>query len=237
MEEDLVDVLIRLQEENELNVEDNCIKAIIVEIFIAGSETSSTTVIWAMSEMMKNPGTLQKAQAEVRQVFNRKAKGEIDQSDINELSYLKLVIKETFRLHPPATLMAPRESREKCEINGYEIPKGTKAFVNAWAIGRDPEYWNDAESFKPERFEDLAVNYKGNNFEFIPFGAGKRICPGMSLGLANIELPLAQLLYNFDWKLANGLKPEELDMTELFGATVGRKSNLLLIPTPYFYQP
>ncbi|MBA0759367.1 hypothetical protein Gotri_022266 [Gossypium trilobum] len=184
-----------------------------------------------MSEMIKNPRILEKAQAEVRQVYDRT--GDVNESDLHELKYLKLVMKETLRLHPPVPLLLPRESRERCEINGYEIPAKTKVIVNAWAIGRDSNYWNEAERFYPERFIDSSVDYKGTNFEFIPFGAGRRICPGMSYGMAVVELSLAQLLYHFDWKLPNGMKNEDLDMTEIFGATAGRKRDLRLIPIPY----
>ncbi|MFQ6621470.1 hypothetical protein Gotur_002210, partial [Gossypium turneri] len=147
--------------------------------------------------------------------------------------YLKLVIKETLRLHPPLPLLIPRENSERCEINGYEIPAKTRVIVNAWAIGRDSNCWNEAERFYPERFIDGSVDYKGANFEFIPFGAGRRICPGMSYGMAVVQLSLAKLLSHFDWKLPNGMKNEDLDMTEAFGASVRRRSELYLIPTPY----
>lgn len=200
------------------------------EIFIVGSETSSTTVEWAMSEMLRNPRVMEKAQEEVRRVFDKK--GYVDETEIHELKYLKSVIKETLRLHPSAPLI-PREGRERCEINGYEIPAKTKVIVNAWAINRDPNHWTEAETFYPERFLDSSIDYKGNNFEFIPFGAGRRMCPGILFGIANVELPLAQLLYHFDWKLAGGLKAENLDMNEAFGATVRRKNDLHLIPIPY----
>ncbi|KAF5186949.1 Cytochrome p450 [Thalictrum thalictroides] len=235
MEEDLVDVLLRLQEENDqltFPLENNNIKAVITEIFFAGSESSSTTIEWAFSEMMRNPRIMEKAQSEVRHVLRGKTK--IGQSDINKLNYMKLIIKETLRLHPVSPLMAPRQSRELCEIDGYQVPSRTKVLVNVWAIARDPEYWSDPETFMPERFHDLSVNYNGSDFEYIPFGAGKRICPGIAFAVANMELQLANLLYHFDWKLPNGVKQEELDMTEHFGATAGRKSNLYLIPTPYY---
>ncbi|KAK9940708.1 hypothetical protein M0R45_017353 [Rubus argutus] len=201
----------------------------------AGGETSSTTVDWVMSEMIKNPITMRMAQDEVRDVFNRK--GHADETSIKDMKYLKLVIKETLRLHPPAPLLIPRECRETCEIAGYEIPVKTKVIINAWAIGRDPKYWTEPERFYPERFLDSSIDYKGTNFEYIPFGAGRRICPGILYGLANVELPVALLLYHFDWKLPNGEKHEDLDMTEAFGATVRRKEDLQLIATPYHPPP
>ncbi|KAF6153767.1 hypothetical protein GIB67_001000, partial [Kingdonia uniflora] len=229
-DEDLVDVLLRVQEDGNLDVPittDN-IKAVILDILLAGSDTSSTVVEWAMSELMRNPREMEMVQTEVRQVFNGKL--HVCETEIHKLKYLKLVIKETLRLHPPAPLL-PRECREKCEIDGYDIPKKTQVIMNTWAIGRDPEHWRNAETFEPERFNSGDVDYKGTNFEFIPFGAGRRICPGIMFGIANVELPLAQLLYHFDWNLPGGAKPEELDMTEKFGAVVKRKNDLYLIPT------
>ncbi|TKY69142.1 steroid 17alpha-monooxygenase or 17alpha-hydroxyprogesterone aldolase [Spatholobus suberectus] len=198
------------------------------DVFGAGGETSATTINWAMAEMIRDPRVMKKAQVEVREVF--KLKGRIDEICINELKYLKSVVKETLRLHPAAPLLLPRECGQACEINGYHIPVKSKVIVNAWAIGRDPNYWTEAERFHPERFIDSSIDYKGSNFEYIPFGAGRRICPGSTFGLVNVELVLAFLLYHFDWKLPNGMKSKDLDMTEEFGVTVGRKDDLYLIP-------
>ncbi|KAK1582613.1 hypothetical protein Q3G72_016758 [Acer saccharum] len=201
------------------------------DVYGAGGEASATTIDWALSELMKIPRVMTKAQAEVREVFNRNK--EVDETGICEMNFLKLVIKETLRLHPPGPLLAPRVCREKCEIKGFNIPNQTTVFVNAWAIGRDPEYWSDPESFIPERFLDSAIDYKGNDFEYIPFGASRRICPGMSFGLANVELPLGMLLYHFDWKLPDGMKHEDLNMTETFGIVVRRKEDLYIVPHRY----
>ncbi|KAF6138154.1 hypothetical protein GIB67_033568 [Kingdonia uniflora] len=236
-EEDLVDVLLRLKESGDLEVpftNDN-MKAIILDIFTAGSETIAIALEWAMAELIKCPSAMEKVQTEVREVI--KGKTHVDESEIHKLSYLKLVIKETLRMHPPAPLLAPRVCVEDCEINGYEIPKSTRVIVNAWALGRDPQYWENAECFQPERFDGNDIDYKGDKFEYIPFGGGRRICPGILFGIANIELPLAQLLYHFDWKLPNCAKPEELDMTEAFGGMSKPKNHLKLVPTLYPHMP
>ncbi|KAF8674453.1 hypothetical protein HU200_048287 [Digitaria exilis] len=121
---------------------------------------------------------------------------------------------EALRLHAPVPFLLPRECRETCKVMGYDVPKGAKVFVNVWAIARDNKFWGDGEAFRPERFEGCSVDFRGNDFEFTPFGAGRRICPGITHGLANMELVLASLLYHFDWELDG-----ELDMTEAFGIT------------------
>ncbi|XWS09699.1 hypothetical protein CRYUN_Cryun39dG0011600 [Craigia yunnanensis] len=231
--EDLITVLLKIQQLGDLEfpLTDNDIKAVIWDIFSGGSETSSTIVDWALTEMLKNPRVLKKAQNEVRQVCY--GKGDVDEASIHELKYLTSVIKETLRLHPSFPLLIPRESQENCEINGYQVPVKTKVIINAWAMGRDPEYWPEPETFYPERFLNSSTDFKGNDFEYIPFGAGRRMCPGILFALPNIELPLAKLLYHFDWKLPNGMRQEDLDMTEAFGATVRRKDDLILIPTTH----
>ncbi|KAI5397334.1 hypothetical protein KIW84_063230 [Lathyrus oleraceus] len=230
-DEDIVDALLKIQHENEHSqhrITDVTMKSIILDIFAAATDTSSGTVLWGMSEMVKNPKVMEEAQDEVRRVFDKK--GYVDETELHKLTYLKSVIKETLRLHPMIPMLLPRESRERCKINGYEIPAKTRVLVNAWAIGRDPKYWVEAESFKPERFVNNTTDFKGTDFEFIPFGAGRRMCPGIAFALPNVELPLAQLLYHFDWKLPNDMKNEELDMTESFGITAERKDDLCLIP-------
>ncbi|XVF71516.1 hypothetical protein PTKIN_Ptkin12aG0044000 [Pterospermum kingtungense] len=231
--EDLLSVLLKLQQRSDLEIPltNDKVKAFIVDILSAGSETSSTTLEWAMSELLKNPRVMKQAQAEVRQVFNRK--GNVDETGLHDLNFLRLIVKETLRLHPPAPLLVPRECDENCVISGYDVLAKTKVIVNAWAIGRDPRYWKEAEKFYPERFSENSIDFRGTNFEYIPFGAGRRICPGISFALPNIELPLAKLLYHFDWKLPNGKKLEDLDMTECLGIAVRRKNDLIAIPIPY----
>ena len=185
-----------------------------------------------MSELLRNPRAMEKAQFEVRQLLVGKRK--IQEADIKKLDYLKLVIKETLRLHPPIALI-PREATQRCKVSGYDVPTGAKVLVNAWAIGRDPKHWGaNADLFEPERFQGSSIDFRGTNFEFLPFGAGKRICPGISFGITTVELALSQLLYFFNWKLPNGTKPQELDMTETMGITARKRNELNVIAIPFF---
>jgi cytochrome P450 len=187
-----------------------------------------------MAELMRDPKKLRRAQDEVRGAFAGDSR--VREEALPELRYLQLVIKETLRLHPAVPLLVPRECQEPCRILGYDVPVGTMVLVNAWAIGRDVERWGkDAEEFRPERFEEAgncAVDFKGTDFELVPFGAGRRICPGIALGVAVMELALASLLFHFDWELPGGAAPhDQLDMTEAFGITTRRKSDLWLHAT------
>ncbi|KAH6760685.1 hypothetical protein C2S51_017634 [Perilla frutescens var. frutescens] len=230
--EDLVDVLLRLKEsgEDNISITNDSIKSVIFDMFAAGTESSSTTVDWAMAELMKNPRVMAKAQDEIRQAFSGRKM--IQESEIRTLNYLKMVINETLRLHPPVSII-PRACREEFEIEGYHIPVNANVIVNVWSIGRDPNYWHDPESFEPERFEQNPIDFLGSHFEYIPFGSGKRICPGMTFGVANVEFLLGQLLYHFDWKLPPGIWPDDLDMSEVDGIAVSRKNSLRLIAEPY----
>ncbi|CAN0911223.1 Salviol synthase [Linum grandiflorum] len=223
-DEDLVDVLLNMQENHELGVPMtmDVIKAVTLELFLAGIETSSTTIEWTMSEMIRHPGVLNKVQEEVRQVFGKN--GDVKEDNLHQLKYLDTIIAET---------LAPREGREHVMLNGRDIPTKTRVIVNAWAINRDSRYWKDAEKFYPERFVDCSTDYKGNDFQFISFGAGRRMCPGMSFGMAVVKLTLANLLFHFDWKLPSNIKPESLDMTENFGISLRKKYALHLIPILY----
>nr|AMZ03387.1 cytochrome P450 CYP71BE32 [Plectranthus barbatus] len=226
--EDLLDVLLKFQGDDlDFSLTTDNIKSVLVDMLAGGSETSSTTVEWAMAEMLRNPRILKKAQEEVRQVFD--GIGYVDETHIPELKYLKLIVKETLRMHPSLPLLLPRKCGETCEVDGYEIPAEAKVIVNGWAINRDPRYWKNANTFEPERFLENQVDFRGSNFEYIPFGAGRRICPGMSFGLANVELPLALFLYHFDWKLAGGMKPEDMDMEYGVGVSARRRTDLSVV--------
>ncbi|KAJ4807306.1 Cytochrome P450 [Rhynchospora pubera] len=222
-----VDVLIVIMGRDDLEepITMDSIKAVLLDVF-AGAESTAITITWAMSELIKHPEVMEKVQAEIRH-----AGSENNKLDENSLSYLKLVIKETLRMHPPGPLLAPRQCMKSCQILGYTIPSGARLVVNAWALGRNSQYWNDPEEFKPERFETLSIDFKGQNFEFVPFGAGRRMCPGLEFGMAVVEEALASLLLHFDWKLPDGMEPEDLDMTETLAMDAAKKEPLYLIPT------
>ncbi|KAM3279197.1 hypothetical protein ACQJBY_046489 [Aegilops geniculata] len=231
-DEDLLDVLLRLQEEDSLTfpLTAEIIGVAIFDMFAAASETTGTTLEWAMSELLNNPKVMAKAQLEVREVLGSE-RAAITNSDLGGLHYLQMVIMETLRLHPAGVIIL-RGAREDCEILGYGIPKGTKVHINVFAISRDSRYWQDPEAFKPERFENNDIDYKGTHFEFIPFGAGRRQCPGILFGMSTLELALANLLYHFDWMIPDAAITKSVDMSEKFGLTVSRRSDLLLRAIP-----
>ncbi|XP_050276493.1 cytochrome P450 71B34-like [Quercus robur] len=237
--EDIIDVLLRIEREqvesgNAARFTKHNIKAVIMNIFLGGVDTSAITMIWAMAELAKNPRLMKKAQDEVRNFIGNK--GKVTESDIDHLHYLKMIVKETFRLHPPATLLVPRETMSHFKINGYDIYPKMLVQVNVWAIGRDPKYWENPEEFIPERFMDNSIDYKGQNFELLTFGSGRRGCPGIYMATTIVELALANLLYCFNWKLPDGIKEEDINMEEKAGLslTTNKKTALNLVPIKLF---
>ncbi|CAN1795865.1 Flavonoid 3'-monooxygenase [Linum perenne] len=203
-------------------------------MFTAGTDTSSSTVEWAIAELIRSPKIMAQLQSELDSVVGRDRL--VTELDLPKLPYLQAVIKETFRLHPSTPLSLPRIAAESCEINGRHIPKGATLLVNVWAIARDPDVWSDPLRFDPERFlpggEKPGVDVKGSDFELIPFGAGRRICAGLSLGLRMVQLMTASLVHAFDWELADGLKPGNLNMDEAYGLTLQRAEPLNVKPMP-----
>ncbi|OVA20403.1 Cytochrome P450 [Macleaya cordata] len=211
------------------------IKAIIMDVMFGGTETVASAIEWAMAELMHSPEDLKKVQKELNEVvgLNRR----VQESDLEKLTYLKCAIKETLRLHPPIPLLLHENSQES-EISGYTIPARSRVMINVYAIGRDKDSWVDADTFKPSRFlEEGAADFKGSNFEFIPFGSGRRSCPGMQLGLYGLELTVAHLVHCFSWELPNGMKPSELNMNDMFGLTAPREVRLVAVPNPRLNCP
>lgn len=198
-------------------------------IFIAGTDPSSATIVWAMNALLKNPNVMSKVQGEVRNLFGDK--DFINEDDVESLPYLKAVVKETLRLFPPSPLLLPRVTMETCNIEGYEIQAKTIVHVNAWAIARDPENWEEPEKFFPERFLESSMELKGNDeFKVIPFGSGRRMCPAKHMGIMNVELSLANLIHTFDWEVAKGFDKEEMLDTQMKpGITMHKKSDLYLV--------
>lgn len=179
-----------------------------------------------MTELIKNPNAMKKVQEEVRSMVKNSTF--IQEQQLHHLKYLKAVVKETFRLHPVSPLLLPRQTMQKCTLGGYQIKRGTLVYINAWAIGRDPESWENPEKFFPERFLGSTIDFKGQDFELIPFGAGRRGCPGLQLGAATVELALANLVCCFDWELPAYMNKEDIDMDVLPGVTAHKKIPLCL---------
>ena len=176
---------------------------------------------------------MEKLQAEVR---SNVPQGQeiVSEINVNNMAYLRAVIKESLRLHPVAPLLAPHLAMADCNIDGYMVPAGHTCLSQCMGHWQGLHLLGDAEEFIPERFiyedSDVDVNFKGNDFQFLPFGSGRRMCPGINLAIANFELMLANLMYHFEWELPPGVETKDIDMTVVFGLTVRRKEKLLLIP-------
>ncbi|KAL9147855.1 hypothetical protein ABFS82_12G003000 [Erythranthe guttata] len=213
----------------------NNIKAIIMDVMFGGTETVASAIEWAMAELMKSPEDMKKVQQELTNEVGLARK--VEEPDLEKLTYLRCCLKEVLRLHPPIPLLL-HETAEDATVSGYHIPAKSRVMINAWAIGRDESAWEDADEFKPSRFlRDGVPDFKGGNFEFIPFGSGRRSCPGMQLGLYALETAVAHLLHCFTWELPDGMKPIDLDMSDLFGLTAPRAERLVAVPTPRLLCP
>lgn len=195
-------------------------------MFAAGTDTVYTALEWTMAELIKNPKEMKKVQEEVRNVIS--TAGELTEELVEKMAYLNATIKETFRLHPPIPLLVPRESTKDIDLMGYHIPAGTRFIINAWAIGQDLDTWERADEFMPERFLGSNVDYKGLHFGLIPFGVGRRTCPGIVFTVTTIGFALASLLYHFDWDLPSGMKGKPIDMSEINGVSVTKRLDLIV---------
>ncbi|CAN1245187.1 Cytochrome P450 736A117, partial [Linum grandiflorum] len=204
-DKDLVDVLLQIQRESsDSSIDQDTIKAIVLDMFAAGMDTTSTALEWTMTEILKNPRVMNKLQYEIR------------------------TITESLRLHLPFPLLTPRESSRDVRVLGYDVPAKTRVIINAWAIARDPMIWEEPEEFRPERFLESSIDFRGRDFELIPFGAGRRGCPGVSFATAAIEITVASLLHKFDWS-AEGLEADEATGV----SSVHKKTPLVVVATPW----
>ncbi|XP_068645290.1 probable (S)-N-methylcoclaurine 3'-hydroxylase isozyme 2 [Aristolochia californica] len=208
------------------NLDDHQINALLMEMFGAGTETSASTIEWALAELIKNPQIMSSLRTELNDVVGPNP---IKESDIPRLPFLNACVRETLRLHPPTPLLLPHRALETCQLLGYTIPKDCQIMVNAWAIGRDPSTWKDPLAFSPDRFLNSDVDYRGSDFQLIPFGAGRRVCPGLPLATQFIHLIVASLVHYFEWGLPGGAHPSELVMEEKFGLTLQKDPPLLAV--------
>ncbi|KAL5714658.1 hypothetical protein ACHQM5_016589 [Ranunculus cassubicifolius] len=229
---DFIDVMLSLMDSNDTQeyhlVRDN-IKAIILDMFAAAMDTTATVIVWTLSELLQHPRVMSLVQEELKRVVGLDRT--VEEVDLDKLEYLQMVIKESMRLHPVVSLI-PRESIEDITINGYLLPKKSRVLINTWAIGRDPDVWSsNANEFYPERFVGTSIDVLGRHFQFLPFGSGRRRCPGLHLASRVVELVVAQLVHSFDLELPCGVSPDDLDMSETFGLTMPRTNHLIAIPT------
>ncbi|KAK9078749.1 hypothetical protein SSX86_002807 [Deinandra increscens subsp. villosa] len=232
-DQDFVDTLLDIQRDNTIGfaLQRDSIKAIILDVFAAGTDTTYASLVWSISELIRHPRVMNKLQQEVAEVAQGRSM--IYENDLEKMVYLKATIKETFRLYPPIPLI-PRESMQDVKVMEYDIPAGTQTIINAWAIGRDPNLWEEPDEFRPERFLNNSIDYKGLHFELLPFGAGRRGCPGVQFAIVMYELALANVIYKFDLSLPNGVEGKDLDMSVKNSITLHKKSPLLVIATPRF---
>jgi cytochrome P450 len=202
------------------------------DMVVGGTDTSSNTVEFVMAEMMKKPEVMRKTQQELEAVVGKD--NIVEESHIHKLPYLHAVMKETLRLHPALPLLVPHCPSDTCTVGGYTTPKGSRVFVNVWAIHRDPSIWENPLNFDPERFSDDKWDYSGSDFSYFPFGSGRRICAGIAMAERMVMFSVATLVHSFDWKLPHGAK---LDLEEKFGIVLKKKTPLVAIPTPRLTDP
>ncbi|MED6118791.1 hypothetical protein PIB30_005927 [Stylosanthes scabra] len=205
------------------------IERLSLDLFLAGPDTITSTVEWAMAELLHNPNVMSKARSELEETVG-KGNLLLEESDIARVPYLQAIIKETFRMHPAVPLLLPRQAEIDIEIGGYTVPRGAQVLVNVWAIGRDPNLWDNPDVFSPERFLGSEIDFRGRNFELTPFGAGRRICPGLPLAIRMLFLMLVLFINCFDWKLEDRIQPQDMDMDEKFGLTLEKAQPVRVLP-------
>uniref|UniRef100_A0ACD5YHH5 Uncharacterized protein n=1 Tax=Avena sativa TaxID=4498 RepID=A0ACD5YHH5_AVESA len=230
---DFLDVLLQLHSEDQLSLE--ALNCFLSDLFISGAETNSITVEWTMAELLRQPAVMSKVRDELLEALG--SKRHPDESDIGKMPYLRAVVMETMRLHPASPLMMPHEAMaDGAEVGGFAVPKGTKVIVNLWAIMRDPATWTQPEEFVPERFLGEDVDFRGKDqVEFMPFGAGRRACPGTPMATRVVTLILASLLHAFEWRLPEGMRPCDVDVRDRFATSLKMVTPLKAVPVPLFH--
>ncbi|CAD6260385.1 unnamed protein product [Miscanthus lutarioriparius] len=234
-DEDFIHTLLSVRQEYGLTRES--MKAILLDVFFGGIDTAASLLEYTVIELIQRPHVMKKLQAEVRSSSlpqHQQGQDIVREADLNNMAYLRAVIKEAIRLRTVTPLLAPHLSMARCTIDGLAVPAGVRVLINVWAIARDARFWEDAEEFVPERFLDggsaAEVSFRGTDFQFLPFSAGRRQCPGINFGMAAVEVMLANLVRRFDWEMPAGKAARDIDMAEEFGLVVHRKEKLLLVP-------
>jgi cytochrome P450 len=227
---DMVDVLLQHADDPQLDLSRIKVKGFIQDIIAGGTESSATLVEWGLSELLKKPETLERATEELDRMVGRDRW--VEEKDMAGLQYVQWIVKEILRLHPVAPMLAPHLSTQPCRIAGYDIPANTRLFVNVWTIGRDDKLWENPNEFQPERFKGSTMDVKGRDYELLPFGSGRRMCPGYTLGLKVVQITLAKLIHGFQWKLPDGKSLKELDMGETFGLSTPKTYPLVAVAKP-----
>ncbi|KAJ9177317.1 hypothetical protein P3X46_012551 [Hevea brasiliensis] len=217
--------LLSLQELQPQYYTDEIVKGLILALILAGTNTSAATLEWAMSNLLNHPGVLEKARAEIDAEVGQSHL--IDESDLSKLPYLQAIITETLRLYPVAPLLIPHMSSKNCSVGGYDVPKDTMLLINAWAIHRDPEVWDDPESFKPERILENGAGI--DSCKILPFGMGRRACPGIGMANRVIGLTLGSLVQCFEWERVS---VEEIDMKGGSGLIMPKAQPLVAMCKP-----
>ncbi|KAK9165873.1 hypothetical protein Scep_001064 [Stephania cephalantha] len=211
----LIDVLLGLQETDPEYHSDQMIRGTIAVLLAAGTDTSAATMEWAMSLLLNHPNVLHKARAEIE--FRVPPSRLLTESDIPNLPYLNSIIAETLRMYPVGPLLVPHESSQDCTLGGYHVPRGTMLLVNMWAIHNDPRVWDQPREFRPERFQGQETGVVRDGFKLMPFGSGRRSCPGEGLAMRVVGLVLGTLIQCFEWERVG---EELVDMSEGAGLTM-----------------
>ncbi|XP_078165764.1 cytochrome P450 93G1-like [Carex rostrata] len=226
---DLIDILLEVAADDkaEIKLSRENIKGFIMDLFTAGTDSSAATIEWALAELINHPDALQKLRDELDSVVGKDRL--VEETDLPNLPYLNAAMKEAMRLHPAATI-SHRQSIKEVTVNGYTIPADTSLFVNLWSVNRDPKYWVDPNEFKPERFLEgptAGLDVRGLNFQLLPFGSGRRGCPGMTLAMQAVPVAVAALVQCFDWNVKG-----KVDMEEGIGLVSARARQLILPVVP-----
>ncbi|KAL6498422.1 hypothetical protein OROHE_026690 [Orobanche hederae] len=230
--DDMVDVLVQLAEDRTLDVKltSDRMKGLLQDLLAGGTDTAASTLEWTINEILIHPYIIEKAKEELNRVIGRNRW--VEENDFSQLPYIDAIIMESMRLHPLVTLLAPHCAIEDCNVAGYDISKETMVLINTWSIGRDPNAWDTPKKFLPERFLGKDIDILGSNFALLPFGSGRRRCPGYNLGLKIVRTTLANLIHGFDLRLVKGMKREDISMEEEYGLTTHPKNPIAIIMEP-----